>query len=63
MCMAAKVDGAVRIAKQAVLQGKCAVIGLQSTGNDSLVAYEYNWDVADASLSSLLDQEKASRVP
>ena len=31
--MAAKVDGTVLLAKQAVREGKCAVIGLQSTGD------------------------------
>ncbi|PKA64092.1 hypothetical protein AXF42_Ash005104 [Apostasia shenzhenica] len=32
MCMAAKVPSAVRIAKQALDENKCVVIGLQSTG-------------------------------
>jgi hypothetical protein len=32
MCMAAKVPAAVRMAKDAVANGKCVVIGLQSTG-------------------------------
>lgn len=30
--MSAKVPGAVRLAKQALLENKCVVIGLQSTG-------------------------------
>lgn len=32
MCIASKVSYAVNVAKQAVKDGKCAVIGLQSTG-------------------------------
>ncbi|CAK9271564.1 unnamed protein product [Sphagnum jensenii] len=32
MCMSAKVPAAVRLAKQALEEGKCVVIGLQSTG-------------------------------
>lgn len=32
MCMSAKVPAAVRLAKQALLEDKCVVIGLQSTG-------------------------------
>lgn len=32
MCMAAKVPAAVRLAKEALAEGKCVVIGLQSTG-------------------------------
>ncbi|CAN6455835.1 unnamed protein product [Victoria cruziana] len=32
LCMAAKVPAAVRLAKQALLEDKCVVIGLQSTG-------------------------------
>lgn len=32
MCMSAKVPAAVRLAKQALLNDKCVVIGLQSTG-------------------------------
>ncbi|KAG0494617.1 hypothetical protein HPP92_005611 [Vanilla planifolia] len=32
MCMAAKVPAAVRLAKQALAENKCVVIGLQSTG-------------------------------
>nr|XP_028958709.1 protein FORGETTER 1 isoform X3 [Malus domestica] len=32
MCMSAKVPAAVRLAKQALMDGKCVVIGLQSTG-------------------------------
>uniref|UniRef100_A0A0D6R552 PHD-type domain-containing protein n=1 Tax=Araucaria cunninghamii TaxID=56994 RepID=A0A0D6R552_ARACU len=32
MCMSAKVPAVVRLAKQALLDGKCVVIGLQSTG-------------------------------
>ncbi|KAL4201430.1 hypothetical protein AMTRI_Chr02g216010 [Amborella trichopoda] len=32
MCMSAKVPAAVRLAKQALAEGKCVVIGLQSTG-------------------------------
>ncbi|KAG6545283.1 hypothetical protein Mapa_013396 [Marchantia paleacea] len=32
ICMSAKVPAAVRLAKQALLEGKCVVIGLQSTG-------------------------------
>lgn len=32
MCMSAKVPAAVRIAKQALTEEKCVVIGLQSTG-------------------------------
>ncbi|XP_039113703.1 protein FORGETTER 1 [Dioscorea cayenensis subsp. rotundata] len=32
MCMSAKVPAAVRLAKQALADGKCVVIGLQSTG-------------------------------
>ncbi|CAA6668669.1 unnamed protein product [Spirodela intermedia] len=32
MCMSAKVPAVVRLAKQALLENKCAVIGLQSTG-------------------------------
>jgi hypothetical protein len=30
--MAAKVDGAVKLAKQSLREGKCVIIGLQSTG-------------------------------
>lgn len=30
--MSAKVPAAVRLAKQALMDGKCVVIGLQSTG-------------------------------
>lgn len=32
LCIAAKVDHAVKVAKEAVEDGKCVVIGLQSTG-------------------------------
>ncbi|XP_058072327.1 protein FORGETTER 1 isoform X2 [Magnolia sinica] len=32
MCMSAKVPAAVRLAKQALVENKCVVIGLQSTG-------------------------------
>ncbi|KAI9116321.1 hypothetical protein K1719_012488 [Acacia pycnantha] len=32
MCMSAKVPAAVRLAKQALLEDKCVVVGLQSTG-------------------------------
>lgn len=32
LCIAAKVSHAVKVAKEAVADGKCAVIGLQSTG-------------------------------
>lgn len=32
MCMSAKVPAAVRLANQALLEDKCVVIGLQSTG-------------------------------
>lgn len=32
MCMSAKVPAAVRLAKQALMENKCVVIGLQSTG-------------------------------
>lgn len=32
MCMSAKVPAAVRLAKQALAEDKCVVIGLQSTG-------------------------------
>ncbi|KAE9590500.1 hypothetical protein Lal_00023309 [Lupinus albus] len=32
MCMSAKVPAAVRLVKQALMEDKCAVIGLQSTG-------------------------------
>ncbi|XP_057949637.1 protein FORGETTER 1 [Malania oleifera] len=32
MCMSAKVPAAVRLAKQALMEDKCVVIGLQSTG-------------------------------
>lgn len=32
MCMSAKVPAAVRLAKKALAEGKCVVIGLQSTG-------------------------------
>lgn len=32
LCIAAKVSHAVKVAKDAVADGKCAVIGLQSTG-------------------------------
>jgi len=32
MCMSAKVPATVRLAKQALVDGKCVVIGLQSTG-------------------------------
>lgn len=32
MCMSAKVPAAVRLSKQALVDGKCVVIGLQSTG-------------------------------
>lgn len=32
MCIASKVSYAVQVARQAVKDGKCAVIGLQSTG-------------------------------
>lgn len=32
LCIASKVSHAVKVAKQAIEDGKCAVIGLQSTG-------------------------------
>lgn len=32
MCIASKVDHAVEVARQAIANGKCVVIGLQSTG-------------------------------
>lgn len=32
MCMSAKVPAAVRLSKQALMENKCVVIGLQSTG-------------------------------
>lgn len=32
MCMSAKVPATVRLAKQALSEDKCVVIGLQSTG-------------------------------
>lgn len=32
MCMSAKVPATVRLAKQALVDEKCVVIGLQSTG-------------------------------
>lgn len=32
MCMSSKVPAAVRLSKQALEEGKCVVIGLQSTG-------------------------------
>ena len=32
MCMSAKVPATVRLAKQALREDKCVVIGLQSTG-------------------------------
>lgn len=32
MCMSAKVPAAVRLAKKALMEDKCVVIGLQSTG-------------------------------
>lgn len=32
MCMSAKVPAVVRIAKQALIENKCVVIGIQSTG-------------------------------
>lgn len=32
LCIASKVSHAVKVAKQAIADGKCAVIGLQSTG-------------------------------
>ena len=32
MCMSAKVPAAVRLAKKALMDDKCVVIGLQSTG-------------------------------
>lgn len=33
LCIAAKVDECIKIAKDAVHNGKCVVIGLQSTGD------------------------------
>ena len=38
LCMAVKVPEVTRIAKQAIADGKCVVIGLQSTGEARLVA-------------------------
>ena len=32
MCMSAKVPATVRLAKQALMEDKCVVVGLQSTG-------------------------------
>lgn len=32
MCMSAKVPAAVKLSKQALMENKCVVIGLQSTG-------------------------------
>lgn len=32
MCMSAKVPATVRLAKQALIEDKCVVVGLQSTG-------------------------------
>lgn len=32
MCMSAKVPAVVRLSQQALLENKCVVIGLQSTG-------------------------------
>lgn len=32
MCMSAKVPATVRLAKKALMEDKCVVIGLQSTG-------------------------------
>lgn len=32
MCISAKVPAVVRIAKEALTEGKCVVVGLQSTG-------------------------------
>lgn len=32
MCMSAKVPAVVRIAKEALAESKCVVVGLQSTG-------------------------------
>lgn len=32
LCIASKVSHAVKVAEQAIADGKCAVIGLQSTG-------------------------------
>eukprot|EP00897_Mesotaenium_endlicherianum_P005981 jgi/Mesen1/5410/ME000269S04553 len=48
MCMAAKVPAVVRMAKQALAEGKCAVIGLQSTGEarteDAVAKYGVEMD-------------------
>lgn len=39
LCISAKVDTVVKIALQAIEQGKCVVIGLQSTGESQMLDY------------------------
>ena len=39
MCLGAKVPAAIEVAKKALAEGKCVVIGLQSTGESRSDAY------------------------
>ena len=46
LCVAAKVPAVVRIASAAVQEGKCVVIGLQSTGEAALERAGWNVEAA-----------------
>lgn len=47
LCISSKVSYAVKVAKQAVKDGKCVVIGLQTTGQNSTQAAINNDDDND----------------
>ncbi|KAF7636928.1 hypothetical protein Mgra_00003667 [Meloidogyne graminicola] len=48
LCISAKVDSCVRIALQAIKNGKCVVIGLQSTGESHILDFlEENGEVTE----------------
>jgi hypothetical protein len=54
--MAAKVDGAVKLAKQSVHEGKCVIIGLQSTGPCKVLLLcleNKDWSYHDGRISKL----------
>ena len=47
MCIAAKVPQTIKVAKQALEDGKCVVIGLQSTGEARMLDQLESCDVDD----------------
>uniref|UniRef100_A0A0C3TLL1 Strawberry notch AAA domain-containing protein n=1 Tax=Guillardia theta (strain CCMP2712) TaxID=905079 RepID=A0A0C3TLL1_GUITC len=56
ICMAAKVKGVVRIANEAIQQGKCVVIGLQNTGESVATEEESGCSAACNLLKNFIEK-------